>query len=362
MTDPAKGAAPAGQSRRPEAIYSPHCDIPRRSRTFITATMRVIVLMNSQAGTKPAERTRQAEELRAILADAGVDADVRQLHPDQLVDAARRAADDATIDAVVAAGGDGTVSTVASALAGAGKPLGVLPRGTLNHFAKDLGIPLALRDAAAVIAQQNVRPVDLGEVNERTFINNSSIGLYPHIVRERDDLRQRLGGNKWIAMLIAALRVFRRHPTVRVRIGVEDQSVLRTTPFVFIGNNRYEINGINLGRRQRLDAGELSLYFANRTGRFGLLRLAVRALFGRLEQAKDFDAMSVTELWIETPRKGLRVALDGEVTRLVPPLHYRIRTAALRVIVPSKEPDSPSPPPSLEGTIGQTSATPSRTP
>ena len=303
--------------------------------------MRVIVLMNPNAGIKPAEQTRQADELRAIFSEAGVNADVRQLHPDELFDAARRAADDASIDAVVAAGGDGTVSTVASALAGTKKPLGVLPRGTLNHFAKDLGLPLALRDAAAVIAQQNVRSVDLGEVNARTFINNSSIGLYPHIVHEREDLRQRLGGNKWIAMLIAALRVFRRHPSVRVRIGVADQSVLRTTPFVFVGNNRYEIKGTNLGRRQRLDGGELSAYFANRTGRFGLLRLAVRALFGRLEQAKDFDAMNVIELWIETPRKRVRVALDGEVVQLAPPLHFRTRPAALRVIAPAPSPSSP---------------------
>jgi diacylglycerol kinase family enzyme len=302
--------------------------------------MRVIVLMNSNAGTKPAEKARQAEEVRALFADAGVDADVRQLRPDELFDAAKRAAADGNIDAVVAAGGDGTVSTVASALADTDKPLGVLPRGTLNHFAKDLGIPLAMNDAAALIAHENIRRVDLGEVNGRTFINNSSIGVYPQIVRAREDLRQRLGGNKWIAMLVAALRVFRRHPTVRVRLGVGDQTVLCNTPFVFVGNNKYEMTLTNLGRRQRLDGGELSVYFTRRTGRFGLFRLALRAIFGRLEQAKDFEAMAVKEVWIETPRKRLRVAYDGEVTQLTPPLHYRTRPGALHVIAPP--PSSPS--------------------
>ncbi|MEA2711291.1 MAG: hypothetical protein QOF78_3892 [Phycisphaerales bacterium] len=296
--------------------------------------MRVIVLMNSKAGTNPAEQTRQADEVRAVFQELGVDADIRQLRPDQLFNTAKRAVDDRSIDAVVAAGGDGTVSTVAYALADKDKPLGVLPRGTLNHFAKDLGIPLPLREAAAVIANNNVRRVDLGEVNGRTFINNSSIGLYPHIVRERENLRQRLGGNKWIAMLVAAMRVFRRHPTVRVRIGVGDQSVLRTTPFVFVGNNTYDINLTNLGRRTRLDGGELCVYFTNRTGRFGLFRLALRALFGRLEQAKDFNALCVTEVWIETARHELRVAMDGEVIQLAPPLHYRTRPAALRVLAP----------------------------
>jgi diacylglycerol kinase family enzyme len=314
--------------------------------------MRVLVLMNPKAGTKSAEQHRQADEVRAAFHDVGVDAEIRQLRPDEFFDAATRAANDATIDAVVAAGGDGTVSTVASALADKDKPLGVLPRGTLNHFAKDLGVPLPLKEAAAVIAQNNVRCVDLGDVNGRTYINNSSIGLYPHIVRERENLRQRLGGNKWIAMLVAAMRVFRRHPTVRVRIGVGDQTVLRTTPFVFVGNNKYEINGTNLGRRQRLDEGELCVYFTNRTGRFGLLRLALRALFGRLEQAKDFDAMSLGEVWIETSRKRLRVALDGEVIQLAPPLHYRIRPASLRVIAPPP----PPPPPSVPGNTNESNA------
>jgi diacylglycerol kinase family enzyme len=308
--------------------------------------MRVIVLMNAKAGANSAERTRQADEVRAALDEAGVAADVRQVRPDQLFDAAARAADDPGTDAVVAAGGDGTISAVAAALAGKPKPLGVIPRGTLNHFARDLGIPLALRDAAAVIAQRNVRRVDLGEVNGRAFINNSSIGLYPQIVRAREELRERLGGNKWIAMLVAALRVFRRHPTVRVRIGVGERTMLCNTPLVFVGNNRYEINGTSLGRRQRLDGGELSVYFTNRTGRFGLLRLALRALFGRLEQAKDFAALGVTEVWIETPRRQLRVALDGEVIQLPPPLHYRIRPASLRVLAPAAPPAptaSPSP-------------------
>ena len=304
-------------------------------RVRSAAAMRAIVLMNPNAGVNPAERARRVEEIRATFQEVGIDAEIRHVHPDELFDAARRAAGEANVDVIVAAGGDGTISAVASALAGTTMPLGVMPCGTLNHFARDLGIPMPLRDAAAVIAQHNLRAVDLAEVNGRAFINNSSIGIYPHIVREREELRERLGvGNKWIAMLVAALRVFRRHPTVRVRIGVGDQTVLRTTPFVFVGNNPYEMSLTNLGRRTRLDQGVLSVYFTNRAGRFGLLRLALRALLGRLEQAKDFDALSETEVWIETPKKRLRVALDGEVADMTPPLHYRIHPGSLRVIAP----------------------------
>jgi diacylglycerol kinase family enzyme len=198
-----------------------------------------------------------------------------------------------------------------------------------------LGLPLNVDQAARVIAAGHVAAVDLGVVNDRhAFVNNASIGLYPRIVDKRDTQRQRLGRRKWPAMLLAFLSVFRRYPTVRVRIGVEDRSILRTTPFVFVGNNKYEVNLTMLGKRQRVDAGELCVYFANRTGRFGLFRLALRAVLGRLEQARDFDALMVREMWIETPKREVRVALDGEVVRLKPPLHFASRPKSLRVLAP----------------------------
>jgi diacylglycerol kinase family enzyme len=245
-------------------------------------------------------------------------------------------------DAIVAAGGDGTVSAVAAALAGTGTPLGVIPTGTLNHFAKDLNIPLDLAGAARVIAARHIRCVDVAELNGRTFINNSSIGIYPQIVGSRERQRERLGRGKWISMLLACISVFRRYPTVRVRIGVEDKTVLRTTPFVFVGNNRYEMQMKTLGQRERLDGGELSLYFANRDGRFALLWLALRAVLGRLEQSKDFESMAVREVWIESAKRDLRVAMDGEVMRMKPPLHYQIRPGALSVLVPPPAREGPA--------------------
>ena len=291
--------------------------------------MRALVLTNPNAGG----RANSTADLRAAMEAAQIQADVREVAGHDLLDVATAACAEGQFDAIVAAGGDGTVSAVAAALVGRKLPLGILPTGTMNHFARDLGLPLALASAAGVIAAAHVVSVDVAQVNGRVFINNSSIGLYPQIVHERETLRQRLGRGKWIAMLTAILSVFRRYPTVRVRIGVGERTVLRTTPFVFIGNNRYEMNLAMLGRRQRLDAGELCVCFTNRTGRFGLFRLALRGLFGRLEQAKDFDLLTAGEAWIETPRRELRVALDGEVIRLSPPLHYRIRPAALKVLV-----------------------------
>jgi diacylglycerol kinase family enzyme len=291
--------------------------------------MRVIVLTNPAAGAK-ADSVR---ELRETLERAGVDiVEVRAMHGEELTAAARQAAGEG-VDAVIAAGGDGTVSAVAAGLAETSTPLGVLPTGTLNHFARDMNLPPALSAAAKAIAAGAMTTVDVAEVNGRVFINNSSIGLYPRLVGKRDRQRQRLGRGKWIAMFLSAISVFRRFPSVRVRIGTGDQTLLRTTPFVFVGNNAYEISLTTLGQRKCLNSGQLCVYLTRRTGRFALFRLALRAILGRLEQARDFDALCLQEVWIESPRKYLRVALDGEVVRVAPPLHYRIRPAALRVIV-----------------------------
>lgn len=238
--------------------------------------------------------------------------------------------------AVVAGGGDGTINAVASVLAGTGVAFGVLPLGTLNHFAKDIGIPLALDRAVATIAHGARKEVDLGEVNGQVFLNNSSLGLYPDMVRDREKQQRRLGRGKWLAACWAALGALRRFPFLNVRLILDDgKEQARRTPFVFIGNNEYTMSGLSIGARAALDRGRLSLYVAQRPGRLGLLRFAWRALCGRLAQEKDFDVLTARNLQIETRHTSIPVATDGEVTVMTTPLHYRIRPAALRVIVPS---------------------------
>jgi YegS/Rv2252/BmrU family lipid kinase len=300
--------------------------------------MRVIAVINRSAGSLvylPHER--RADHIKELFHNAGIESEVLMVEATRIKAVAREAAR-LPVDAICAGGGDGTISTVAGIAAENKMPLGVLPLGTLNHFAKDLGIPLELADAIGVIAAGRLRAVDIGEVNRIKFINNSSIGLYPHIVKERDMQRAKLGRGKWLAMASAILYMLRRFPQLRVRLAIGGQEIQRTTPFVFIGNNRYQMDLFTLGSRARLDNCELSMYVANKTGRFGLLRLALMALLGRLDQAADFDSVSAQELWIETKkRKQLRVALDGEVIRLRPPLHYQIRPRALRVFVPPEE-------------------------
>lgn len=293
--------------------------------------MKIAVIVNHRSG--PGHEADVQERLERAFKAAGAEAQISLAQSGaEAVEMAERAAR-SDVDVIVAGGGDGTISSIVAAVVGSGKALGVLPFGTMNHFAKDLQIPINLEDAVATIVAGHESRVDVGEVNGRLFINNSSLGLYPSIIREREK-QQRLGRGKWPAYIWAALGVLRRYPFLDVRVGIDGQKLNSRTPFVFIGNNEYEMESFNVGGRACLDNGELSLYMANDTGRLGLLRLALRALLGGLRQEKDFVAMCTKEIWIGTKHKRLRVALDGEVTVMEPPLHYFVRPRALRVLTP----------------------------
>lgn len=294
--------------------------------------MKIEVIVNHSSG--PGHAAGVQQRLSEAFKAAGLDARICLDQPGSDISARAEQAANSDADVIVAAGGDGTINSVASAIVGTGKTLGVLPLGTMNHFAKDLLIPLDLDGAVKTIALGHESSVDVGDVNGHIFINNSSLGLYPNIVRERER-QQQLGWGKWPAFVWAALAVLRRYPFLDIKVGVEGAELKSRTPFIFVGNNVYEMETLNIGTRACLDKGELSLYITNRTGRWGLFRLALRALLGGLSQEKDFVALCTSEVWIETRHKRVRVALDGEVKSIKPPLHYRTRPAALRVLTPA---------------------------
>ncbi|MGZ8848000.1 MAG: diacylglycerol/lipid kinase family protein [Pyrinomonadaceae bacterium] len=294
------------------------------------------ILINAGAGGQFDETLR--ERLSEIFQAADAKADIIvAATPAEMAQVAQAAAHENS-EMIVAGGGDGTVSLVASALIDSGKVLGVLPLGTLNHFAKDLKIPTDFEEAAQNLVSGSPVQVDVGEVNGRTFLNNATLGLYPTLVREREK-QQRLGWGKWPAFVWAAISALRRYPFVSVSVSVDGKPVTTRTPFVFVGNNQYVMERLNIGTRERLDAGELSLYMTRGMGRFGLVRLALRALLGRLRHEKDFMAMSAREVTIATKSSRARVAIDGEVDILQTPLEYRIRPRALTVVVPDARED-----------------------
>jgi diacylglycerol kinase family enzyme len=299
---------------------------------------RVVALLNATAGTVgqvPDEMVRTV--LEAVFAKHGVAAEFQFLPGGQLheaTEAALKRARRSEIDAVAVGGGDGSVSCVAGVLAGTGVPLGVLPLGTLNHFARDAGIPLELEAAARTIARGTIRAVDLAEVNGEIFVNNSSIGIYPYLVIARDKLRRRHKLAKWIAVVPAFFRMLRHFPRRHLKIWIEGRATPYRTPCVLVGNNEYAMELLALTRRKRLDAGAIWLYVLKPRSPLPFFWTACRLILGKADHVRDVDIFAARKVEITARASRLPVALDGEVKTLKTPLRYRSRPGALQVIVP----------------------------
>ena len=241
--------------------------------------------------------------------------------------------------AVVAGGGDGTVSAVAAGLRGHPTPLGVLPLGTLNHFARDLGVPLGLEEAVQVILAGHSSAIDVGEVNGHTFLNNASLGLYPHIVLARRKHPAR-GMLKWLIAFWITLKVLARHRSMAVRLSMGDEVALRRTAIVFVGNNEYRAAGLDAGSRASLSGGTLAIYLVNAGGRshpLRLIRLAWHMVLGVALDGDHLELVRAPAVTVESKRPRLYIALDGEVDVFEAPLEFRCVPGALRVLVPAQD-------------------------
>jgi len=313
--------------------------------------VRYRIILNAEAGRAPGSpRGTTPAELRAAFAAAGVEAEIEEVTPGELgprVHAAARTRP----DALVVGGGDGTIRTAAALLVDTGIPLGVLPLGTLNHFAKDLGVPTDPTAAAAALAGGHVRSIDVGEVNGEVFINNCSLGAYAEAVRRRNGLQSQGTHGKWRAMLrasFAAFRRLRRLPfELRLTSGGGPPPPVRhvRTPLLVVANNRYSGQLLDHSLRERLDAGELWLYTVRARRHLAVLRLVLRALFRRLDEMAALEAEPAVGLEATCRSADVPVALDGEVMPLHSPFTFRIRPGALRVISPvSKPAGAPAPP------------------
>ena len=297
---------------------------------------RVVVLVNESAGSG-VSTTDRADEIRAAFDAVGVQALVEQVKPTDMASiiGAHWAGDDRP-DAVVVAGGDGTVGCAAGAVAGTDVIVGVLPLGTFNHFAKDLGIPTDLGEAVASLATATATKIDVGEVNGRVFVNNSVLGVYPKMIAIRDKLRDRHGWGKVRSVPLAVFAVLRSFPTHRIDVTAPGDVARRRlrTPLVFVGNGVYDNGDGGLPARTSLTGGNLGVGIALATSRWGLIASAWRSL--RRGQASDptVELVELPEVVVRTRGEHVRVAVDGEICRLVPPLRYTSRPGALLVLVP----------------------------
>ena len=290
------------------------------------------VLLN-RGGGAVAEDEKATAAVREALSRAGIDCDI------QLVDGAKiagqaRAVAERGDPLLIVGGGDGSVSAAAGALARTETRLALLPLGTLNHFARDLGIPLELDEAAAVIAAGSERRVDVAEVNGRPFINNAAIGLYPLMVLDRETQQSRLGRSKRLAVVVASLRTMWNFHAWRLRLTADGGEERVDTPLLFVGNNEYRLALPSAGRRDSLEDGKLSVLVMRSKSLPGFLAATARALIGLQRNDDMEDLGGVTELKVDSARRRLILGIDGETAMLETPLIFRIRPRALRVIAP----------------------------
>jgi len=281
--------------------------------------VKPVVLVNPASGTGT-----EISELEPVFPTCRVE----PCSPDQLAERVRALRDEG-VPFIGVAGGDGTLRTAAEVLVGGDVPLLAVPAGTHNHFAKDFGIT-SLEDAGAAAGDGEARVIDIGRVNDRHFLNNSGLGVYPHMVEERDEHEARWP--KWIANAIAAWQQIRHGR--RLRVVLDGERFIAWS--VFVGNCRYGENLRDVAKRETLDQNVLDVRIVHADQPLARLRLVASLLFGRLAVTPVVTRREYRRVTIEVPRRArVAVSLDGEVVQLATPLDYESRAGALRVMTPS---------------------------
>lgn len=281
--------------------------------------MRVVLVYNLRSGSTPS-----LSNLRKLFKKYEIEV-VRAIEFDDLL-AKRLRPYIQKNEIIVAIGGDGTMSAVAGLVAHTKATLAPLSGGTLNHFTKDLGVHQELEEAIRRLRTAKTRVIDIASVNGSYFINNSGLGLYPTSLRTRKRYEEVFG--KWMAAVLASLRALVRFTTYSVMINGKTVK----TPFIFVGNNRYQIDTLGTAVRDQLDEGVLTVFIAKTTSRGVLAHIVLEALLGRAHALDEFDVQIVAECSIKVRRhRSLHVARDGEVQKMRLPITYKIHPAALRV-------------------------------
>lgn len=295
---------------------------------------KIGAVINNASGTlSPTETRERLEEIKQKL-EMRVDPGFLAIVPGSQIGTEVERLKGLGIDLLVIGGGDGTVSTAARIIGDTDITLAVLALGTRNHFARDLGIPLEPLEAISLLDNMQVKQIDLGEVNGHRFINNATIGLYPQIVKEREEKTQKHGWRKWRAQIAATLTVLQRLPRMRMTVEGKDFRTRLFTPFLFVGNNEYQGIITFDSLRPTINGGNLWLCMARSSGIRSLLLMAWQLSVEGIREAEDLETRLLPEVTISPWRRRVTVAIDGEVYKLAAPLRFNIRKNSLRVAVP----------------------------
>ena len=324
------------------------------ARPAIDPTAPLQFVINAAAGSD-ADAKRQVIE--AALQAAGRQGNLLFGDPANLARVAQQAAAlaIATGTAVVAVGGDGTLNTVAQAAHALSCPMGVVPQGTFNYFARTHGIPSDPTEATRLLLQWSPWPVQVAAINDRVFLVNASLGLYPDLLEDREAYKARFGRSRWVAFWAAAITLLRAQRRLRLRIeqGATVRDVKALT--LFVGNSRLQLEQLGVEPEQAMRAGYITAVMLRPIGTLSMLRLMLHGAMGTLGEAQSVEHFEFDHLVVRPTlvpgRRGVKVAFDGEVTRLRAPLDFRVLSKPLYLLKPSPQPDpsdAKAPPASAE--------------
>lgn len=292
-------------------------------------SQQAIVVYNRHAGKSP-KNSRYLAELKQQLAEQGIlprIIAVDQLHELRSEEVAKQCL-------VIVVGGDGTVRSTVEKFIENDIILGIIPAGTYNHLARDLNIPLGMTESIAVIAKGLTKHIDVAQVNDTIFLNNSSIGLYTKAVKYRRIYPHWM---KWFATVIATFNVFRRLPLYKVDYHLKGKEVEVITPLVFIANNQYHLELLKLTQRKQLDEGMLYLYLNQSQSNWDFIKLLFNIILRRKKKIRGkFSIIATESCRLYFQKKFVDIAVDGEVKCLATPLLYKI-SKKLTVIIPEEE-------------------------
>jgi diacylglycerol kinase family enzyme len=314
------------------------------------------------AGSGHAETELRRSTIEEVLVQAG-----RAFHlsvvddPERLDDIAQRIVDEARAcgGIVVAAGGDGTINAVARKTVASGCPFGVLPQGTFNYFGRTHGIPEDLGDAVRTLLSARVQPVQIGRVNDRIFLVNASIGLYPTLLEEREHDKRQYGRSRVVAFLSALKTILSVHRHLHISLEMDGRAHTLRTATLFVGNNRLQMEQVGLApATAALEDGKLVAIAPKSVGRLGMLALLARGALGRLGDADNLVALSFRHMTVGKKRlygrRRMKVATDGEVSYLATPLEFCVLEGQLLLLKP--DPAQSSSLPSAGSPAGEVSA------
>ncbi|WP_367849462.1 diacylglycerol kinase family protein [Rhodoferax sp. WC2427] len=300
----------------------------------------LIFVINAASGRSDADAKRAVIE--QALQAAGRTGELLFTRPADLPRVAREAAATAlaTRSAVVAVGGDGTINAVAQAAHAAGCALGVVPLGTFNYFARTHGISTEPAQAAQMLMQAVPTPVQVGTVNGQVFLVNASLGLYPVLLEDRETYKARFGRSRWVALGAAVMTLLRFHRQLHLQI--DQGGVVRNvrTPTLFVGNNRLQLEqvGVNLSDHpaRPLDDGQIAAVMLKPMGTLAMVGLMVRGAMGTLGEADSVESFAFSRMVVQPRRRKIKVAFDGEVTRMRTPLEFRVAAQPLFLLKPAE--------------------------